>query len=229
MIRQLVEALIKAFTNTPKNPYYDAEPTAEEMYSTEPKQISSDIIYAAMPHISAAWIKPIQEMFAIYGIEGREAALLLAHIGHESADLTRLTENLNYSAARLMEVWPSRFKTLEGAKDYERNPEALANNVYGGRMGNTRPDDGWRFRGRGPIQITGRDNYTRLERDTGMPVLSNPDLLTKDKYAGIQSACWFWRTFVHAKDVRGSTRNINGGLNGLADRERRFNNAMRYV
>ena len=229
-MRRLIDTIMLFFErmlydNRPMTP----DPDAVAMYETEPYHVSTDIIYAAMPNISAEWVKPIQDMFAIYDIKGREAALLLAHIGHESADLTRLSENLHYSAERLMQVWPSRFKTIEGAREYERNPQALANNVYGGRMGNARSNDGWWFRGRGPLQITGRDNYTRLERDTGMPVLSDPDILVNDKHAGIQSACWFWRTFVTTKDINGSTRKINGGLNGLADREKRFNNAMRHV
>jgi putative chitinase len=189
----------------------------------------SAIIKAAMPRVSDDWIPVMNEVFNQYGIAGDEAALLLAHIGHESSDLNRLEENLNYSAERLMQVWPFRFRTIDVARQYERNPQALANNVYGGRMGNTSPNDGWWFRGRGPMQITGRDNYTRLANDTRIKVLSDPNLLITDKRSGIISACWFWRTYVNSRTLDGSTRQINGGTNGLADRRNRYDRARAFV
>jgi len=229
MISRLAALIIKLMRPKETSIFYDIEPTGEDMYSLDPLQIDSAMIYAAMPRIKPVWIEHIQVVFARYEITGRDAALLLAHIGHESQDLNRLVENLNYSAERLMQVWPSRFRTIDRARQFERNPEALANEVYGGRMGNNQEGDGWRFRGRGPIQITGRDNYTQLEKDTGLPVVNNPYLLKVDPEAAIESACWFWRRYVHDKTIEGSTRNINGGLHGLADRTKRFNAAVEFV
>jgi len=229
VIKQFLRVLMDILDRKPLNTGMDTEPTGEDMYSLDPKTIDSAMIYAAMPQIKSMWIEHIQVVFARYEITGRDAALLLAHIGHESQDLNRLAENLNYSAERLMQVWPSRFRTIERARQFERNPEALANEVYGGRMGNNREGDGWKFRGRGPIQITGRDNYTQLEKDTGLPVVNNPDLLMFDPEAGIESACWFWRRYVHDRSIEGSTRNINGGLHGLADRTKRFQAAEMHV
>lgn len=91
----------------------------------------------------------------------------LAQLGHESSGLTVDEENLDYSAARLMAVWPSRFPTLAAAQPYAHNPRALANKVYGGRLGNIGPDDGWKYRGRGYIQLTGRDAIARSARLRG--------------------------------------------------------------
>ncbi|WP_063979517.1 hypothetical protein [Ensifer sp. Root423] len=96
-------------------------------------------------------------------IDNRWLAYMLATVFHETGGTMQpVTENLNYSAARLAEVWPSRFPTVAGAKPFARNPRKLANKVYGGRMGNTGPDDGWRYRGRGLPQITGKENYDKF-------------------------------------------------------------------
>lgn len=146
----------------------------------------------------------------------------LAQLGHESNGLTHREENLNYSAARLMEIWPSRFPTLDIAKQYERNPEKLANFVYGGRMGNTNSGDGYRFRGRGYIQLTGRDAYREVGRIAGLNLENNPELAAKPENA-IKIACsfWTWKNINPACDVSdftAVTKKINGGTNGLNDR-----------
>ncbi len=96
-------------------------------------------------------------------IDNRWLAYMLATVFHETgATMQPVTENLNYSAERLTKVWPSRFPTVASAEPFARNPRKLANKVYGGRMGNTAPDDGWRYRGRGLPQITGKENYTKF-------------------------------------------------------------------
>ena len=92
----------------------------------------------------------------------------LAQVLHESGGLLRLVENLNYTAERLVEVWPSRFPTLEAAEPFAHNAHALANQVYGGRMGNTDPEDGWRYLGRGLLQLTGRASYTKVGAALGI-------------------------------------------------------------
>jgi len=146
----------------------------------------------------------------------------LAQLGHESNGLTVKEEALSYSAERLTKVWPSRFPTLEVARKYERNPEKLANFVYGGRMGNVNPGDGYRYRGRGYIQLTGRDAYREVGRIAGIDLENNPDLASEPEYA-VRIACAFWtwkklNPACDAGDFTGLTRRINGGINGLTDR-----------
>lgn len=147
----------------------------------------------------------------------------LGQLHHESAGLTRLEENLRYSAARLTQVWPSRFPYLDAAKPFAMNPEALANKAYGGRMGNTQPGDGFKFRGRGLMQTTGRANYAAAAAATGLDLLRDPDLL-KTPSGAARSAAVFWRdhglsALADRDDVAGITRAINGGLIGLEERK----------
>ncbi len=158
------------------------------------------------------------------------AAMLLAQVGHESSDLTRLEESLWYSAKRLTQVWPSRFPTIAAAEPYAGNPEALANKTYGGRMGNTSPGDGWAYHGRGPIQITGRYNYRLFEIASGYPVLKYPDTLLEPK-VGAASAVWFFVVNVHGDwaDVRNVTKQVNGGYHGLQDRTQRYERAAALI
>lgn len=149
-----------------------------------------------------------------------DARAFLGQVLHESAMLERLEENLNYSAERLCKVWPSRFRTLAEARPYERNPEALANKVYGGRLGNVMAGDGWRYRGRGCMQITGRANYTAMEKVSGLALTTNPDLLTQPLPALQASVAW-WRKNVPAAvlgDLAAITRIVNGGTHGLPER-----------
>lgn len=129
-------------------------------------------------------------------------AAFLAQIGHESGQLRNLVENLNYSADALVRTWPSRF-TSQTAGAHARKPEKVANKVYGGRMGN-RPEpsgDGWKYRGRGLIQITGRDNYRAAGKALGLPLEDQPELLERPEHA-VESAAWWWSAH---------------GLNELAD------------
>lgn len=103
-------------------------------------------------------------------------AYALATAFHETGGrMVPIVENMRYSAARMVKVWPTRFPTLASAKPYAGRPEALANFVYGGRLGNIEPGDGWRFRGRGHVQITGRANYAKIRDLTGVDVVANPD------------------------------------------------------
>jgi putative chitinase len=146
----------------------------------------------------------------------------LAQLGHESNGLTNREENLNYSATRLMEIWPGRFPTMEIAEQYDRNPEKLANFVYGGRLGNVNPGDGYRYRGRGYIQLTGRETYREIGRIAGLDLEAHPELASKPENA-VKIACayWTWKGLNAACDVAdftGVTKKINGGTNGLSDR-----------
>lgn len=154
----------------------------------------------------------------------------MAQIYVESKGLTDVDEDLNYTAKRLMQVWPKRFPSIAAAQPYANNPKALANKVYGGRMGNTGPNDGWLYRGKGPKQITGKDNHRNCGRALGIDLVKNPDKLL-DPEIGARAAIWFWRSnncnrFADANDIRGLTRAINGGYNGLADRRAAFRRAV---
>ena len=146
----------------------------------------------------------------------------LAQLGHESNGLTHREENLNYSATRLMEIWPSRFPTLAIAQKYDRDPEKLANFVYGGRMGNVDPGDGYKYRGRGYIQLTGRETYREIGKVAGLDLEGSPELAAKPENA-IRIACafWTWKKINPSCDVgdfTAVTKRINGGTNGLTDR-----------
>lgn len=164
------------------------------------------------------------DVLATAGLLDRPVRLahFLAQACHETAGLTLLVENLNYSTARLLAVWPSRFPTWESAEPFARNPRALANHVYGHRLGNTEPDDGWRYIGRGLLQLTGRANYARVGRAIGIDLAGHPYLATSPEHA-LAIAVEIWRSagcmaHADADDLVAVTRAINGGLNGLDDR-----------
>lgn len=166
------------------------------------------------------------QLFARYGIDGNTSRLgyFLAQIGHESDGLAVVEENLHYSANRLTEVWPAIFPNLAAASPYANNPRALANKVYGGRLGNgpEASGDGWNYRGQGLIQITGRENYRQLEA-AGIPGLeNNPAMAQQPEYA-LLTACAFWQwkalnSLADARNFKQLTYRINGGYNGLDDR-----------
>lgn len=159
------------------------------------------------------------------------AARLIGQCAHESIGFTRVTESLYYTTPeRLMAVWPSRFRSLAAARPFLRNPEGLANSVYGGRMGNTRPDDGWRYRGRGWLQLTGRANYARYGRLLGVDLEGEPDLAIEPSIAWSIAAVYLetrrraGRTALEWADLGNDemvTRIVNGGLHGLGDRRQR--------
>lgn len=148
----------------------------------------------------------------------------MAQIEHESG-LKPINENLNYSATRLMQVFPKYFISNADALRYERKPEKIANRVYANRMGNGSEvsGDGYKYRGRGFIQLTGKDNYKSLSKDTGIDYLNNPDLLLTESDA-LNSALWFWNNkglnmWADKDDIIAITKKINGGVNGLDHRK----------
>ena len=190
----------------------------------------------ALPKAPVPWLKAAIDECPKAGIDTpNELASFLAQCAHESKEFTQLEENLNYSAKRLMAVWPKRFPTLEFALKYEHNSILLANYVYANRMGNgdEASGDGWHWRARGPIQITGADNYKLLQKGTGLEVIAHPDILLTP-IPGIISACWYWKTHNldavdDDADVRIETRRINGGETGLNDRQNLFNHILMYL
>lgn len=146
----------------------------------------------------------------------------LGQILHESGLLERIEEGLSYSADRLCVVWPSRFPSLASAAPYARNPEALANRVYGGRMGNTEPGDGYKFRGRGVLQVTGRANYEVVGKAIGIDLVEDPDQLAEPTIALRASIAW-WEGHIPdgiVGNVLLETKRVNGGTTGLADRQK---------
>lgn len=168
----------------------------------------------------------LKDMLPRYGIDNDERMIcFLAQCGHESGGFTKFEENLNYSASRLIAVWPKRFATMADAEPYHRQPEKIANKVYGGRMGNGTAEsgDGWKYRGRGCIMTTGKTNYTKLATTLKIP-LSDAVAYCGTLKGAIESACIFWKTnnlnrFVDAKDFEGLTIAINGRLIGYTERK----------
>jgi putative chitinase len=148
----------------------------------------------------------------------------LGQVLHESAHLEEIEEGLYYKTpGRLMATWPSRFKSLDDERPYLRSPEALANRVYGGRMGNTEPGSGWRNRGSGLIQITGADNLCAVQEATGIPVFDNPELLRQPTADCLRVCIAWWEGRIPDEvvgNVLKETKIVNGGTIGLADRER---------
>jgi putative chitinase len=176
--------------------------------------------------IDGKWTEPLKETFEKYGIDtSKRQAAFIGQCMHESGGFKLLEENLNYSARALMVTWPSRFPSEEVANQYARNPEKIANKVYGGRMGNGPEEtgDGWKYRGRGIKQLTGKENYERCGSGLGVDLVSNPDLLLDPKYAAL-SAGWFWNKhnlndLADKGDIETMTKRINGGLLGLDARK----------
>lgn len=171
----------------------------------------------------------------------QRVAGFLAQTSHESGGYTMLSENLNYRAATLAACWPNRFAVMGPDKKPKKEngklvptavansiagkPELIANLVYSSRMGNgpAESGEGWKFRGRGLKQLTGKDNYTRCGAALGVDLVSNPDMLLEPLYAA-RSAGWFWKAnnlsaFADVGDIRGMTKKINGGYIGVEQRQ----------
>lgn len=175
--------------------------------------------------IDVKWLEPLEETFHRYEINtpARQAAFI-GQCAHESANFTKLEENMNYSAEGLMKTWPSRFPTKEAAQPYHRNPEKIANKVYGGRMGNGTEEtgEGWLYHGRGIIQLTGKDNYTMAGDALQQDFIHSPDLVLAPRWSAL-TAGWYWNKRqlnkeADAKDYLNMTKKINGGVIGLDDR-----------
>jgi putative chitinase len=184
-------------------------------------------------HISADWVDPLNETFERFGIVTRnQQAVFIGQCGHECGNFRILEENLNYKAVTLMKLWPKRFPTLEVANGYAGNPKKIANQVYSSRMGNRDENsgDGYRFRGRGCIQLTGHSNYFHAGKALGVDFVMDPDLVGTPKYAAL-TAGWFWSTHklnapADALDHAKVTKIINGGTIGLEDRIKHTQQAL---
>ena len=198
------------------------------------------------------WARAVSLACQEFGIDtAQRIAGFLSQCAHESGGFERLQENLNYSADGMAGIWPKRFAVLGPDKKpikkdgknqpnkfalaLHRKPEMIANVVYSGRMGNgpTESGEGWKYRGRGLKQLTGKDNHRACSEGLGVDLVENPDLLLDPVYAA-RSAAWFWATnkcnsFADLGDIEGLTKRINGGLIGIDDRKKRYASAMRSL
>jgi putative chitinase len=195
------------------------------------------------------WVDAVAAACQEFGIDTpQRIAGFLSQCAHESGGFERLQENLNYSAEGMAGIWPRRFAVMgpdnkpvkkdgknqpnKFALALHRKPEMIANVVYSGRMGNgpTESGEGWKYRGRGLKQLTGKDNHRACSAGLGVDLVENPDLLLEPVYAA-RSAAWFWATnkcnnFADSGDIEGLTKKINGGLIGIEDRKKRYASAV---
>lgn len=215
----------------------------DEALLLEPREITGPVMARMVPSCADpdTWAEVLCPRLVMAGIESNhDIALFLAHAGHESGSFHQLEESLNYSVESLALLFGRHRISLEDIDRYGRkagqraNQEMLGNLLYGGawgrtNLGNTQPGDGYKYRGRGIFQLTGRSNYTRCSEATGMDLVSDPGLIARDPIAAATSAFWFWNDRVTSRDVKGSTRQINGGTNGLADRIERYKRALNVL
>jgi putative chitinase len=183
-------------------------------------------------HIPQAVIDQIPDTAARFGITNTlRLAHFLAQCGHESGGFRAVQENLNYGAKGLLSIFKKYFKTIEKANAYQRKPEKIANLVYGNRMGNgdETSGEGWKFRGRGYIQLTGKENYKSFDATVPEDIIANPDLVAT-KYALASAGFFFKKNNLWSICDKGSssdvvtsvTKRVNGGTIGLADRQKHF-------
>jgi putative chitinase len=187
------------------------------------------------------WVEAMNDILPDFEINTpKRVAAFLAQCGHESAGFSVLKENLNYSADGLNNIFPKYFKNAgRDATQYARQPEKIANVVYANRMGNgdEKSGDGWRYRGRGPIQLTGKDNYRAFANDyfdDPETLLNDPDLLIDHIPTSLLAAVWFWQknklnVLADSGDIKAMTKRINGGFIGLEDRIKHYNHALHIL
>lgn len=212
----------------------------------------SPLLVAAGVKDPAKWLDAVVETCVEFEINTpQRVAAFLAQTSHESGGYTMLTENLNYRAATLAACWPNRFAVLGAdkkpikengklvptavANSIAGKPEFIANLVYSSRMGNgpAESGEGWKFRGRGLKQLTGKFNYEKCGSSLGVDLVGNPDLLLEPMYAA-RSAGWFWKsnslsTFADKGDLEGMTKRINGGLIGYAERKAKYDKVLAAI
>ena len=187
------------------------------------------------PHLDH-WYEALCEILPDYDIDTvPRVAAFLAQTAHESGGYRAIKENLNYKAESLMRVWPRYFPTIEIARQYAQQPEKIANRAYANRMGNGPEEsgDGWKFCGRGLIQLTGKDNYTRYAESLEISLDEASEHLTTFEGC-VQSAAWFWEAnnlnqWADQGDILTLTKRINGGTLGLEDRKKHYAHACHVL
>lgn len=185
--------------------------------------------------IAGSWVNALNNTCDKYQIDTPlRIAGFLSQVGYESGGLKLTVENLNYSAQALQAVFGKYFTDDSQALAYARQPEKIANRVYANRMGNgdEKSGDGFKYRGRGLIQLTGKDNYTAFSNASGVDAVNHPELVEFPDAASL-SAGWFWDTrhlnnYADAQDVLGMTKRVNGGTNGIGDRQQRYKKLIDY-
>lgn len=202
-------------------------------------RINSDFLLVGCPHTPRQVLVPfvpyLQRTCVEFRINNiRRVCAFVANMIVECQGFTRMEENLSYSAARLMKVWPRRFPNIGIAQRYAFNPQKLANNVYANRMGNGNEasGDGWKFRGSGGMDLTGRDNYTEFAKFLGCTV-EEASAYVRTTEGAMRSAGWFWdhndvNRLADTPGVKDEVEKINGGLTGLADRRELFDALVEY-
>jgi putative chitinase len=181
------------------------------------------------------WYEALSVLLPDYEINTpNRIAAFIAQCAHESASFTALHENLNYRSETLSKVWPKKFPASI-AQQYAHKPEAIANRAYASRMGNgdEASGDGWRYCGRGLIQLTGKDNYTAFADSIGITPEEVSDYVQTFEGAA-QSACWFWESnnlnqYADSGDIETMTKRINGGTLGLEDRKKHYEHAKHIL
>lgn len=192
------------------------------------KEILSTLMPKTDIGILDTYLPVLRVVLPTYGINTPlRMAHFIAQIMHESGDFRSTVENLNYSSTALRAVFGKYFNTEEMASEYHRQPEKIANVVYANRMGNgdTESGDGWRYRGRGLIQLTGKNNCKACGDALGVNLVDYPELLSDDPMVATYSACWYWserKLNKHADndDLDSITKRINGGMNGIEHRKK---------
>lgn len=182
------------------------------------------------------WYEALHQILPVYDINTpHRVAAFVAQCAHESGGFKWLKENLNYRAESLLRTFPRHFKDINEARQYERKPEMIANRVYANRMGNSdeASGDGFRYLGRGLIQLTGKNNYTLFAASIDTPLEEIPEYLQTFEGA-VQSACWFWdqnnlNQWADKGDILTLTKRINGGTIGLEDRIKHYNHALHVL
>jgi putative chitinase len=182
------------------------------------------------------WYSALSRCLPDYDINTpQRVSAFIAQCAHESGEFRFLKENLNYRAESLVRVWPRHFPNIDIAKQYAKKPEKIANKAYANRMGNgdESSGDGWKFIGRGLIQLTGRNNYQAFADSIETDIEDIPEYLQTFEGA-VQSACWFWETnnlnrWADTGDIKEMTRRINGGFIGLDDRIKHYKHALHVL
>jgi len=196
------------------------------------KELLSSLFPATHDNILESYIEPLNNACEKFDINNTSrVAMFIAQVGHESGGLNVVHENLNYKAEGLTKIFPKYFRDADPS-DYAHQPEKIANRVYANRMGNGDEDsgDGYRYRGRGLIQLTGHDNYQHFADGVGMSLDEAVQYLETPDGAAM-SAAWFWNTrhlndLADAGDIVGCTKKVNGGTIGLEDRTRHYEKAL---
>lgn len=192
-------------------------------------------ILVGSPHVDQ-WFLALEEILPDYEIDTpNRVAAWLGQTAHESGGYRALRENLNYSASGLNGIFKKYFPTIESAKPYERQPEKIANKIYASRMGNgpESSGDGFRYRGRGLIQLTGKSNYQSFA-DSIEETLEDTIVFLETYEGAVQSACWFWESnnlnaLADKMDIKLMTKKINGGYIGLEDRIKHIEHAVHVL